>query len=121
MMVWHAPTRVMNPSVPQAIIDAATERDPAHARAEYGAQFRSDIESYIKLDVVERCVAVGVLERPPRAGISLQGVRRSVWRRERQHDAGHRAPRGQAGGDRPLLERKPPFSPRRWSRSLPAP
>ena len=77
VLLWHAPTRVMNPSVPQAMIDAATERDPSHARAEYGAQFRDDIESYIKLDVVERCVAVGVSERPPRAGHRLQGVHRS--------------------------------------------
>ena len=35
VMFWHADTRSMNSSVPQSIIDAATDRDPAHARAEY--------------------------------------------------------------------------------------
>jgi hypothetical protein len=65
VLCWHAPTRVMNPSVPQSLIDAATERDPAHAAAEYGAQFRTDIESYIKLDIVEACVALGITERAP--------------------------------------------------------
>jgi hypothetical protein len=40
-LVWKAPTRVMNPSVPQSIIDEAMERDAASAAAEYLAEFRS--------------------------------------------------------------------------------
>ena len=39
--------KTMNPTVPQSIIDAATERDPSFARAEYFAEFRSDIETFI--------------------------------------------------------------------------
>jgi hypothetical protein len=31
ILVWHAETRVMNPTIPQAIIDEAKERDPASA------------------------------------------------------------------------------------------
>ena len=53
----------MNPSVPQSIIDEAMERDPVSAAAEYGAQFRSDIESYIARECVEACVSLGVRER----------------------------------------------------------
>ena len=41
MLVWQAPTRAMNPTVPQSIIDNAFEEDPAAAAAEYGAEFRT--------------------------------------------------------------------------------
>ena len=48
----------MNPTRPASVvIEQRLERDRAHARAEYFAQFRTDIESFIKLDEVERCVA----------------------------------------------------------------
>ena len=40
ILVWQAPTRTMNPTVPQRVIDEATERDPASASSEYLAQFR---------------------------------------------------------------------------------
>jgi hypothetical protein len=65
VLVWQAGTRTMNPSVPQAFIDAAYEDDPASASAEYGAQFRSDVESYISRDAIAACVSVDVRERPP--------------------------------------------------------
>src|SRR6476620_11698892 len=58
VLVWHAPTREMNPTVPQRVIDEAMERDPASAAAEYGAEFRSDIESYISREAVESCISV---------------------------------------------------------------
>jgi hypothetical protein len=70
VLVWQAGTRTMNPSVPQAIIDNAYEDDPASASAEYGAQFRSDVESYISRDAIETCVSVDVRERPPLPNIS---------------------------------------------------
>jgi hypothetical protein len=70
VLVWKAPTRVMNPTVPQSVIDAAIERDPASAAAEYGAEFRSDIADFISRDVVMACVETGVRERPPKPGIS---------------------------------------------------
>jgi hypothetical protein len=46
-LVWKAPTRVMNPSVPQSVIDAAIEADPASAAAEYGTEFRADVETFV--------------------------------------------------------------------------
>jgi hypothetical protein len=69
-LVWQAPTRTMNPTVPQRVIDEATERDPASAAAEYGAQFRSDVESFVNREAVEACVSVGVRERPPLSGVT---------------------------------------------------
>jgi hypothetical protein len=70
ILVWQAPTREMNPTVPQRVIDAATERDPASAAAEYGAQFRSDVESFVNREAVEACVSVGVRERQPMPGVT---------------------------------------------------
>jgi hypothetical protein len=57
--------RDFNPSLPQSVIDRALERDPVSARAEYLAEFRDDIDSYVSREVVEACVEDGVLERPP--------------------------------------------------------
>jgi hypothetical protein len=68
-LVWQADTRTMNPSVPQAFIDAAYEDDPASAAAEYGAQFRTDVESFVSRETVEACVVQGRFELPPVANI----------------------------------------------------
>lgn len=64
-LVWQAATRTMNPSVPQSEIDKKYEEDPAVAAAEYGAQFRTDLQSYVDRAAVEACVDTGVFERPP--------------------------------------------------------
>ncbi|QDM33521.1 hypothetical protein FNL55_20900 [Tardiphaga sp. vice352] len=58
-------SREFNPSLPQAVIDRALERDPAAARAEYLAEWRDDLESYVSKDIVLSCVEEGVRERPP--------------------------------------------------------
>ena len=63
VLLWHAPTRSMNPTVPQSVINEATERDPASAAAEYGAEFRADIESFVAREAVEACVDAGLHER----------------------------------------------------------
>src|SRR5262249_25009995 len=45
-----------NPSLPQSVVDRALERDRAAASAEYLAQFRTDIESFVSFEVVTACV-----------------------------------------------------------------
>jgi hypothetical protein len=67
-LVWKAPTQVMNPTVACHVIDAAMERDASDARAEWMAEFRSDLESFIDRDKVLACVEPGVFERPPLSG-----------------------------------------------------
>jgi hypothetical protein len=42
VLVWKAPTWVMNCTVPQEVIDEAMEADAPRALAEYGAEFRTD-------------------------------------------------------------------------------
>jgi hypothetical protein len=68
VLVWQAATRTMNSTVPQRVIDAALEADPASAGAEYLANFRSDIEAFVTREAVEACVAAGVRERPRVSG-----------------------------------------------------
>lgn len=63
ILVFQADTKTVNPAVDQQVIDAAYAADPASASAEYGAQFRSDIEAFVSLDTITACISVGVHER----------------------------------------------------------
>jgi hypothetical protein len=56
-LVWQAATRAMNPTVKQSFIDQQLAEDEAANRAEYLAEWRSDVESFVSLDVVRGCVA----------------------------------------------------------------
>lgn len=56
VLVARAPSRTMNPSLPQSVVDKAMERDAASAKAEFLAEFRSDLQTFVPCDVVERCV-----------------------------------------------------------------
>jgi hypothetical protein len=73
-LVWQAPTRLMNSTVPQSFIDEETEKDPAAASAEYGANFRTDLEAFVSREVAEACTMNGRYEIPP-----LPGVSYSAW------------------------------------------
>ena len=56
----------MNPTVPQSFIDAEFEKDAVSAAAEFGAQFRTDIERFfVSREAVESAVDRSVLEREP--------------------------------------------------------
>jgi hypothetical protein len=56
ILVVHAPSRTMNPSLSRGVVDRAYEDDAESAAAEYGAQFRSDLEQFITRETVESCV-----------------------------------------------------------------
>jgi hypothetical protein len=111
ILVWRADTRTMNPTVPQRVIDEATERDPASAAAEYGAEFRSDIESFITREAIEACVSFDVRERAPMSGQHYFGfVDPSGGSADSMTLAvGHKE--GDVVIVDALRERKPPFSP----------
>ena len=59
ILVWQAPSIVMNPTIPQSEIDAALEEDPEKNKAEYLAQFRSDLELFVSLDVINAVTVSG--------------------------------------------------------------
>jgi hypothetical protein len=63
ILVAQGTSREFNPDLPQSVVDRAIERDPAAARAEYLAEFRTDIESLLTQEAVGACVDAGVRER----------------------------------------------------------
>jgi hypothetical protein len=73
ILVWQAATRAMNPSVPQSYIDGHMADDPARAQAEYGAQFRTDVETFISREVVDAAVVPGRHDLPRMEGVRYTG------------------------------------------------
>jgi hypothetical protein len=68
ILVAQGSSRTFNETLPQSVVDRALERDRAAASADYLAQFRNDIESFIAFEVVENCVGDHV-ELPPSSAI----------------------------------------------------
>jgi hypothetical protein len=111
VLVWNAPTAVMNPTVPADVIAAAYADDEASAGAEYGAEFRRDIEKFVSREVLEAVTVKGRATMPPEYSRSYQAF---VDPSGGAHDAmtlaiAHRD--GNRGVLDALLERRPPFSP----------
>jgi hypothetical protein len=111
ILVAKAPSKAMNPSLPQHVIDRAIEADPEAASAEYGAEFRGDLAVFVSRDSIENAISPGVAVRAPvddvryvafvdPSGGSSDAMTLAVAHRE---------------GDLAVLdciaERKPPFSP----------
>ncbi len=65
VLVWQAPTTAMNPLVPTHVIDNAYADDESAAAAEYGAEFRRDIESFVSREVLQACTIADRVELPP--------------------------------------------------------
>ena len=65
ILIVKAPTIVMNPSVDRKVIDDAYAADPIAAAAEYGAEFRGDVETFLTVEAIRACIQPGVRERPP--------------------------------------------------------
>ncbi|SCB51222.1 hypothetical protein GA0061098_1015109 [Bradyrhizobium shewense] len=63
VLSWQAATDVMNPEIDPAFLAQAFEDDAVSASAEYGAQFRSDVEAFIAREAVE-AVTSDERERP---------------------------------------------------------
>jgi hypothetical protein len=68
VLCWQAPSATMNPTLDPTVIEQAYVDDPEAAAAEYGAQFRSDVASFIDRDKVMACIEVGRTERGCLAG-----------------------------------------------------
>jgi hypothetical protein len=72
-LVVQAATATVNPVVDAKIIADAYEADPASAAAEYGAEFRNDIQSFVSVEAVRACVVKGIYERPYKSGLAYFG------------------------------------------------
>lgn len=74
ILVWKATTREMNPAYPQKLVDRAYADDPESASAEYGAEFRSDLEAFVDQEVIDACTEIGCFERAPARSIGRRYV-----------------------------------------------
>lgn len=72
VLVVKAPTLDLNPSFDAREIERVYAEDPVSAAAEYGAEFRSDVEAFVTREAVEGCVIAGRIELPPVRGIAYQ-------------------------------------------------
>lgn len=63
ILVWQAPTLVMNKALNPNVVKRAYARDPYRATAEYGANFRTDVETFVTREVMEACTDKGEHER----------------------------------------------------------
>ena len=73
VLVWQGPTASMNPSIDPAVIEPAYDEDESAAAAEYGAEFRRDIETFVSREAVEACRIPGRLEMPFVPGVRYAG------------------------------------------------
>jgi hypothetical protein len=110
ILVWQAPTRTMNPTVPESFLAEALAQDEAAARAEYLAEFRRDIETFISPEAVEAVVVPGRRELPPSgrryaAFTDVSGGAQDAMTLAVAHAEGNRAILDC------LREVRPPFSP----------
>jgi hypothetical protein len=111
VLVVRAPSMALNPTLDQAIIDAALEEDPAAARAEWLAEWRSDIESFVSPEVISAATVPGRRELA-----AVTGTRYFAFVDPSGGSADSMTIAvAHADGDRAVLdairERRPPFSP----------
>jgi hypothetical protein len=115
ILVIQAASTVLNPTLDQALVDAALEDDPQAASSEWLAQFRGDVSGYVDREIVEGAVESGVLVRPPSnrhghvafvdpSGGSSDSMTLAIAHREIRDNA----PRYVLNV---VVEKRPPFSP----------
>lgn len=118
VLVWQADTRTMNPELDPTIVEKAYEEDPAAAAAEYGAEFRRDVETFVPPEVVEECTIPWRHELQPakdtyyKAFVDPSGGSSDSFTLAIAH----------THGDKAVLdlvrEKKPPFSPEETCREF---
>ncbi len=64
-LVWHAPTRLMNPTVPASFLKREKSRDPENYRREYDAEFTDAVSGFLPSAAIDDCVARGRTEIAP--------------------------------------------------------
>ena len=111
VLVAKGPSRSFNPSLTQRVIDRAYARDAASAAAEYGGEFRSDVEAFLTREVVEACTATGRHELPPVPGVRYVGFVDPSGGSSDSFTLSIAHREGATGVLDAVRERRPPFSP----------
>ncbi len=110
---WLASSQVMNPALPDSVVEKALADDPQRARAEFLSIFREDVADFVPMDALEAVTDFGVRERPPSSGVAYQAFADAAGGTGRDSfsfSIGHRDRDGTAVLD-VLRERKPRFVP----------
>lgn len=70
VLVWHSPTRVLNPTISEDYIKEQLERDPEAGRAEWLAEFRQNLESFLPLRWIEDAIVSNRFRLECQPGVS---------------------------------------------------
>ena len=116
VVLVQADTLTLNPTFDKRAIDVATAEDPASAAAEYGAQFRSDVESFVSREAIDESTVAGRFELPPVSTLAYEAVADPSGGSGADSFTlaiGHREPRGEltVAIIDAIRETRPPFSP----------
>jgi hypothetical protein len=71
-LCWFAPSTVMNPRLPQRVIDKALAEDDRKASAEFNNIWREDLSDFIPPDAIESCTDFQIYERLPQPGVTYR-------------------------------------------------
>jgi hypothetical protein len=80
MLVWRLGTRLMNPTLDPAFLDAEEARDPESFAREYNAQFFESASTFLSADAIEACVVRGRYELPRKAANSYVAALDAAFR-----------------------------------------
>jgi hypothetical protein len=113
VLTWRGASQEMNPNITDAVIASAMNADEAVARAEYLAEFRSDVETFVSREQVDAVVVPGRTVLPPVSGFIYRAhvdAAGGSGKDSMTAAIAHTDDRGRAVLDL-VLERRPPFSP----------
>jgi len=109
-LIFKSDTLTLNPTIPKKFIDQEMKKDPTSARTEYYSDFRSDLSTFLDLEVIESVIRDGLFEIPPgkedyRAFIDPSSGSRDSFTLAISHREGERIILDL------IREKKPPFRP----------
>lgn len=68
-LVWNCPSRTMNPTLSQQVVDEAIAEDLQAAKSEYLGEFRDDVCEFLPRSLLEGLVVPDRTELLPRSGV----------------------------------------------------
>ena len=72
-LVWNCPSRTMNPTLSQAIVDEAIIEDLQAAKSEFLGEFRDDVAEFLPRSLIESLVIRNRIELLPRPELQYYG------------------------------------------------
>lgn len=80
VLVWKAPTALMNPTISAAYLERERKRDPDTFRREFEAEPADSISTLFESDSIEACVVPGRRELPPHPGFTYVAALDAAFR-----------------------------------------